>query len=298
MKKKITFTITITLITIAIIGTLIYGYFKIIGIESKPPKDEKNMYSLETEKYLDRKVFVIKPNDKHSTSMTILYLHGGAYVGELQPEHWEFIGKIVTDTGATVIVPDYPLAPKYTYIDVFNMIEPLYGEIADKVGENNIVVMGDSAGGGIGLALVEKISEDSNYNIPSKTILISPWLDVRMTNPEIEKVQENDKELNRETLRLAGLSYAGIDGIDSKLVNPIDGDISKLRNVTIFTGTYDILNPDVHKLMEKSVDLGDNIKVKEYEGAGHIWIVNRKGDKELIDRAYNDLIQVLKTESQ
>lgn len=295
MKKKITFTIAITLITIAIIGTLIYGYFKIIGIESKPPKDEKNMYSLETEKYFDRKVFVVKPNDKNSNSMTILYLHGGAYVGELQPEHWEFIGKIVTDTGATVIVPDYPLAPKYTYKDVFNMIEPLYKEIVDKVGTDNIVVMGDSAGGGIGLALVEKITEDSNYNIPSKTILISPWLDVRMTNPEIDKVQENDKELNRETLRLAGLSYAGIDGIDSKLVNPIDGDISKLKNVTIFTGTYDILNPDVHKLMKKNANSEDNIKVKEYESAGHIWIVNRKGDKELIDRAYNDLIQVLKT---
>ncbi len=295
MKKKITFTITITLITIAIIGTLIYGYFKIIGIESKPPKDEKNMYRLETEKYFDRKVFVVKPNDKNSNSMTILYLHGGAYVGELQPEHWEFIGKIVTDTGATVIVPDYPLAPKYTYKDVFNMIEPLYKEIVDKVGTDNIVVMGDSAGGGIGLALVEKITEDSNYNIPSKTILISPWLDVRMTNPEIDKVQENDKELNRETLRLAGLSYAGIDGIDSKLVNPIDGDISKLKNVTIFTGTYDILNPDVHKLMKKNANSEDNIKVKEYEGAGHIWIVNRKGDKELIDKAYNDLIQVLKT---
>lgn len=295
MKKKITFTIAITLITIAIIGTLIYGYFKIIGIESKPPKDEKNMYSLETEKYFDRKVFVVKPNDKNSNSMTILYLHGGAYVGELQPEHWEFIGKIVTDTGATVIVPDYPLAPKYTYKDVFNMIEPLYKEIVDKVGTDNIVVMGDSAGGGIGLALVEKITEDSNYNIPSKTILISPWLDVRMTNPEIDKVQENDKELNRETLRLAGLSYAGMDGIDNKLVNPIDGDISKLKNVTIFTGTYDILNPDVHKLMKKNANSEDNIKVKEYESAGHIWIVNRKGDKELIDRAYNDLIQVLKT---
>lgn len=295
MKKKITFTIAITLITIAIIGTLIYGYFKIIGIESKPPKDEKNMYSLETEKYFDRKVFVVKPNDKNSNSMTILYLHGGAYVGELQPEHWEFIGKIVTDTGATVIVPDYPLAPKYTYKDVFNMIEPLYKEIVDKVGTDNIVVMGDSAGGGIGLALVEKITEDSNYNIPSKTILISPWLDVRMTNPEIDKVQENDKELNRETLRLAGLSYAGIDGIDNKLVNPIDGDISKLKNITIFTGTYDILNPDVHKLMKKNANSEDNIKVKEYESAGHIWIVNRKGDKELIDRAYNDLIQVLKT---
>lgn len=294
MWRKIIYSILLFIITILIIILLIYGYFKIIGLESKPPEEKENMYSIRTEKYLDRNVFIVTPNEGKTSEEVIFYLHGGAYVGEIEMEHWEFIGQLITDTGATVILPDYPLAPKYRYKDIFKMVEPLYKEIVEKVGTEKLTVMGDSAGGGMSLALVEKISTETNYKIPSKTILISPWLDVRLTNSEIEKVEKYDKQLNKETLKLAGLAYAGEDGINNYLVNPIDGDISKLKNVTIFTGTYDILNPDVHKLLEKSKKIGIEINVKEYEKAGHIWMINKNGDKELVDKAYNDLLNVLK----
>ena len=105
--------------------------------------------------------------------------------------------------------------------------------------------------------------------LPNKTILISPWLDVRLENPKIDEVQKEDKELNKEALKVAGIAYAGNDGINSYLVNPIDGDLSKLGNITIFTGTSDILNPDVHVLEEKAKEQGKEIEVKEYSGAGH-----------------------------
>lgn len=294
MGRKIIYSILFFIITVLIIILLIYGYFKIIGLESRVPEKKENLYSIRTEKYLDRNVFIVTPNEGKTSDEVILYLHGGAYVGEIEMEHWEFIGQLITDIGATVILPDYPLAPKYRYADTFKMVEPLYKEIVDKVGAEKLTVMGDSAGGGMSLALVEKISTETNYKIPSKTILISPWLDVRLTNSEIEEVEKYDKQLNKETLKLAGLAYAGEDGINNYLVNPIDGDISKLKNVTIFTGTYDILNPDVHKLLEKSKKIGIEINVKEYEKAGHIWMINKNGDKELVDKAYNDLLNVLK----
>lgn len=294
MGRKIIYSILFFIITMLIIILLIYGYFKIVGLESRVPEKKENLYSIRTEKYLDRKVFIVTPNEGKTNEEVILYLHGGAYVGEIEMEHWEFIGQLITDTGVTVILPDYPLAPKYRYTDTFKMVEPLYKEIVDKVGAEKLTVMGDSAGGGMSLALVEKISTETNYKIPSKTILISPWLDVRLTNSEIEEVEKYDKQLNKETLKLAGLAYAGEDGINNYLVNPIDGDISKLKNVTIFTGTYDILNPDVHKLLEKSKKIGIEINVKEYEKAGHIWMINKNGDKELVDKAYNDLLNVLK----
>lgn len=294
MGRKIIYSILLFIIAILIITLLIYGYFKIIGLESKPPQEQENMYSIRTEKYLDRNVFIVTPNEGKTSDEVILYLHGGAYVGEIETEHWGFIGQLITDTGATVILPDYPLALKYRYTDTFKMVEPLYKEIVDKIGAEKLTVMGDSAGGGMSLALVEKISTETNYKIPSKTILISPWLDVRLTNSEIEEVEKYDKQLNKETLKLAGLAYAGEDGINNYLVNPIDGNISKLKNVTIFTGTYDILNPDVHELLEKSKKIGIKINVKEYEKAGHIWMINKNGDKELVDKAYNDLLNVLK----
>ena len=104
-------------------------------------------------------------------------------------------------------------------------------------------------------------------------------------------MQKKDKELNKETLKLAGIAYAGGEGnLNNFLVSPIEGDISKIKNLTIFTGTNDILNPDVHKLEERAKEQGGNIEIKEYEGAGHIWIINKKGDKDIIDKAYQDLI--------
>ena len=129
--------------------------------------------------------------------------------------------------------------------------------------------------------------------MPSQIILISPWLDVRLNNPEIDEVQKRDTDLNKETLKLAGISYAGRDGIDSYLVNPVDGDLSKLENVTILTGTEDILNPDVHVLEEKAKQIGKEITIKEYDGAKHIWIINNKGDGNLIKQGYQDLLELI-----
>ena len=239
---------------------------------------------------MGRNVFIVTPKNKEKSDGTILYFHGGAYVAEATKQHWEFIEQMVNDTGVTVILPDYPLTPKYTYKDVFRMVEPLYKEIIEKIDSNQLILMGDSAGGGLGLALEEKLSEE-NIEMPVKTILISPWLDVRLNNPKIEEVQKKDKELNKETLKLAGIAYAGEEGSESFLVNPIDGNLSKLKNVTILTGTYDILNPDVQVLKQKASEVGVGIEVKEYEQAGHIWMIEKNSSQELIQQGYQAILE-------
>lgn len=292
MKKKIVKTIIGLILLIIAIVMLIITIYMLIDIESKAPEEIITKCNIETEQFIGRKVFIITPKDTQKTNKVILYLHGGSYVAETSKAHWEFLEKVVTDTGVTVILPDYPLTPKYTYKDVFTMITPLYKEIIEKVDTNNLILIGDSAGGGMGLALLERLGEE-NINLPNKTILISPWLDVRLQNPKIEEVQKIDNDLNKESLKLAGIAYAGEDGINSYLVNPIDGDLSKLKNLTILTGTNDILNPDVHILQEKANQIKVKIDVKEYENAGHIWIINNNSDKEVVQKGYNDLINLI-----
>lgn len=294
MIKKVLSRIAVLMIVAIVLGIIVAGYYKFVGVESTAPSQKNYAYNIQTEKFMNRNVYIITPIGGATNNKVIMYLHGGAYVAEIGGDHWNMVGRLIEDTGSTIILPDYPLAPKYTYKDVFKMMEPLYKEVEEKVGANNLILMGDSAGGGMSLALIEKISTQNNYEIPSKIILISPWLDVRLNNPQIRKVQKNDKELNKESLKLAGIAYAGEDGIDNYLVNPVDGDISKLKNVTIFTGTYDILNPDAHILEDKAKQQGIDIQLKEYEKAGHIWIVNQKWDKSLVERGYNDLIEVVK----
>ena len=208
MKKKILISILAIILILVMVGLFVLIYFEFMDIESKEPKQIEDTCQVETHEFIGRKVFVIKPKDGEKNEKKILYFHGGSYVAEASKDHWNFIEKIVTDTGSTLILPDYPLTPKYTYKDVFTMVKPLYKEILEEVKPENLILMGDSAGGGLSLALLEEISKE-NYAIPSKTILISPWLDVRLTNPKIDEVAPNDKDLNKEALKIAGVAYAG-----------------------------------------------------------------------------------------
>lgn len=294
MKAKITKIITTTILTIILALLIILAYFLIIDIESKVPKEVEQECIVETKQFMNRNIFIITPKNEPKSNKKILYFHGGSYMAEASKAHWNFIEKLIKDLGVTVILPDYPLSPKYTYKDVFNMVIPLYKEIIEKVDANDLIVMGDSAGGGLSLAMEEKLNEEGNIKMPSKTILISPWLDVRLENPKIEEYQKNDTELNKETLKLAGLAYATPEGINNYLVNPIDGNLSKLENVTIFIGTYDILNPDVHLLQEKAKEQGVEIEVKEYQQAKHIWLIENNSSEEITKKAYNDLINTIK----
>lgn len=294
MKTKIIKTITSIILTIILALLIILAYFLIIDIESKVPKEVEQECIVETKQFMNRNIFIITPKNEPKSNKKILYFHGGSYMAEASKAHWDFIEKLIKDLGVTVILPDYPLSPKYTYKDVFNMVIPLYKEIIEKVDANDLIVMGDSAGGGLSLAMEEKLNEEGNIKMPSKTILISPWLDVRLENPKIEEYQKNDTVLNKETLKLAGLAYATPEGINNYLVNPIDGNLSKLQNVTIFIGTYDILNPDVRLLQEKAKEQGVEIEVKEYQQAKHIWLIENNSSEEITKKAYNDLINTIK----
>ena len=286
MKKviKIIVIILIIILLAAIIGAI---YWFNGNIEAKP-SEEKN-YNIAEEKFAQRKVFVLTPKTEKSNKV-ILYLHGGAYVGEIEQEHWLFFNEIIKYTNATIIVPDYPLAPQYNYEDAINMVLPLYEKILEKVKQENLILMGDSAGAGMSLSLVQKIAEDKLIQ-PSKTILISPWLDVTMSNKEIDEVQKRDSKLNKNILKIVGIVYAKTEeNTTNYLVSPIYGKLENLKNIVVYTGTNDILNPDVHILEQKLED----IKINEYEGAIHNWIlekyVDEKYNNELSQKAYENLI--------
>lgn len=284
MIRKTLLIIAILMLIIIGITLLVIAYLLIADIQSKTPKKISQECYITSNEFIGRKIFTLTPKIKNEKEKYILYFHGGSYIAETSEEHWNFLENLVKDTGYTVILPDYPLAPKYTYEDVFTMIKPLYKEIIERISPEDLIMMGDSAGGGMALALEENLSEE-NEELPSKLILISPWLDTRMENSKIDEVQKNDKDLNKEALKLAGIAYKGKNGKDTYLVNPIDGPLDKLKNVTIYTGTYDILNPDVEILVQKAKEKNVTIDVKEYEECGHIWIV-----KDISSQGYKDLV--------
>lgn len=268
-----------------------------INIDNKSSicKDIQTSCNIETIEYDGRNVFVLTPKSETKSDMVILYLHGGSYMGAMANEHWDLYNDLINDLGCTIVAPDYPLTPKYNYKDVENMMYPFYEEFIDKVNTENFIFMGDSAGGGLALAITQKAGEN-NLKLPKRLILISPWLDVRLENPEIDEVQKRDPVLFKTTLKLAGEIYAGKDGINDAFANPIDGYIDNLPEITIYTGTNDILNPDVHKFVERLNNNGINIDIRETQGAVHIWILEREKGKEeyKAEEGYQDLVNLLR----
>ena len=288
MRKIIVSAIKIYIIITIILFTLLIIKLFIIGIESdvKIESNNTNIYEVN-----GRKVYeIIQTQDIENV---IIYFHGGAYVEGIKENQIVFLEKLSKESNSKIILLDYPLAPKYTYIDVFKMVESVYNNEISKDNQN-IVLMGDSAGGGIALGLLNKLQIEKRQ-LPQKTIVLSPWLDVTMENPEIENVIPYDKKLNKDVLKLAGISYAGTDGIESYLVNPIKGNYEGIDNIHILSGTSDILNPDVKKLVQKN----KNIKYIEYPDAQHIFMIEATElDKETQkEEAFKDILNILKMNS-
>src|ERR1700752_204646 len=202
----------------------------------------------------------------------IIYLHGGAYVNSFSPQHWTFISKLVTRLGCGVVAPNYPHAPEHCVHDTIGMMLTLYQQLAMQVGAKNITLMGDSSGGGISLALAQKAREEK-LEQPGRLILLSPWLDATLSNPEIQAIDKIDPFLGVIGLTYGGKVYARDVDPKSYLVSPVYGTLQNLAPITLYIGTRDILLTDCRRLREKAAAEGASLDYREYEGMVHNWML-------------------------
>lgn len=209
---------------------------------------------------------------RHATPRhTIVYLHGGAYVNEIVPAHWRIIGRIAELTEAKVIVPIYPLAPRHTWREAFTLLEPLVQDLAARSAPGTLTVMGDSAGGGLALALIQQLRH-TGARLPDRLVLLSPWLDTSMTDPAVLTSTSTDRMLDVPGLRWAGMQWARGLEVTNPVVSPLFGSLSGLPPTAVFTGTADILNADARRLREKAVVEGLKLVYFEYPGLFHVWM--------------------------
>ena len=193
------------------------------------------------------KVFYL--NEKSASGRAVFYLHGGAYWNDFSPFHWRYMKKLAAATDASFIVPAYRLAPYGTFRDAFDLIVPLYAAYREAHPDQKVVFMGDSAGGGLALALAEHF-QTQGLPAPEALVLFSPWVDVAMGNPALKPYESLDPWLTL-SLRVPGLCFG--DGADPRdyRINPLFGDLSGIKNVLLVTGTREVIYPDTLALFEK-----------------------------------------------
>ncbi|MFD2202096.1 alpha/beta hydrolase fold domain-containing protein [Shivajiella indica] len=238
------------------------------------PNHIKRNCIVEKREIAGRVVWFLEPKQKLSGKV-LLYLHGGAYVNNMVSFHWDLIGTIGKEIGALIVVADYPLAPKANYLDTYAFMDVLYSDLLRKYNAEELVLMGDSAGGGLALGYAQKLVQEKKA-LPSQLVLLSPWLDVTMSNPEIQEVQPKDKMLEIDGLILCGKAYAGDADTSYLWISPIYGSMDGLPRISMFMGTHDLLWPDGKKLCHLLEKKGVEFDYFEYPEMFHVWMVITK----------------------
>lgn len=211
------------------------------------------------------------PATERSTAPHLLYLHGGAYVGEIFWPQWRMIAALADRAGARAIVPIYPLAPEATCDDAFALVLAVYRDLLDHVGPERIAVVGDSAGGGLALALAQ-LARDAGLPQPARLVLLAPWLDVALGNPEIPAIERDDPMLAVPGLLEAGRLWAGERPLDDPLVSPLHAELGGLAPIVQHVGTRDLALPDMRRLRDRARAAGHPLEHVEHPGMFHVFM--------------------------
>ncbi|MFD2830798.1 alpha/beta hydrolase fold domain-containing protein [Corticicoccus populi] len=214
------------------------------------------------------KVFRVSPAEKKSTRR-VLYLHGGGYVHQPSYFHWLFIDKMVRDTGLEFIVPIYPKAPEYTYRDAYKKVAALYQDLL-KESDEELIFMGDSAGGGLAVGFTQWLASE-NMAMPKAVIIISPWLDITLENPEMAEYAKVDPMLEPYNLKIIGRIWTGDSSPDNYKVSPIQGELKGLPKIYIFVGTREICLPDTRKFVSLLEEAEAPHEYHEYPMMNHVF---------------------------
>jgi monoterpene epsilon-lactone hydrolase len=239
-----------------------------------PPRAMLRRFDVSSHLYRGREVFTVGPkpgrrNASPAQPGQVLYLHGGAFVEGLFWWHWYFIARMVERLGMTFTVPLYPLAPEHDAATIGPFTLDLYRQLlADR--SEPWVIMGDSAGGGLATALTQQATA-AGLTPPAALVLLSPWLDLTMTDPAQEALEAIDPLLSRAGPGAAARWYAGAWPTTDPRVSPMFGDIAALPRTLVFCGTHDILVADARRFTALAAAAGVPVEYHEEDGLIHAY---------------------------
>ncbi|PLW94319.1 MAG: alpha/beta hydrolase [Marinilabiliales bacterium] len=236
---------------------------------AKIPGSIRNNFHVSKTDLSGRKTWTFSNSSKISNTF-IIYIHGGAYYSNIIRFQWNFVKKLLHKTNAKIIVPDYPLAPEHNVEEVYSFMETLYRKIIQEHENQRIVLIGDSAGGGLALGFAQFL-RDKNLKQPSDLILLSPWLDLTMINPIVSNYAKSDKILNINALKIAAKKYSGNISTKDYRVSPVFGSFYGLGRISLFTSTNDILYADAQKLKFSLDHDKTPFNYYEYKNLFHDW---------------------------
>ncbi len=204
-----------------------------------------------------------------STGRTILYLHGGAYCVGSPRTHRALTGNMGIRCAARVFVADYRLAPEHPFpAAIEDAIAAYRGLLESGVAANDIVIAGDSAGGGLALATAARL-RDLGVPLPSHLIVFSPWADLTAGAPGTESPAE--AMLNRDWLDECAAFYAGETRRDDPGVSPVYADLGGLPPTLVQVGSDELILTDSLRVTERIEACGGRVRLSVFARRWHVF---------------------------
>ncbi|MDB4292807.1 alpha/beta hydrolase [Maribacter sp.] len=200
----------------------------------------------------------------------VLFIHGGAFISGPAKHHWDALKEISAHSNHTIWMCDYPKAPETKILELSKNIDEVYTTALATYPAQKITLLGDSVGGTLITALVQRLVEKS-IALPIKIILVSPVMDATMSNPQIEEREAIDPMLSKVGVLSAKKMCAGSNDLKNPMISPINGSFDKFPKTILFLAKNDITYPDQQLLVQKLIDAKVTIEIIEGENMPHIW---------------------------
>jgi monoterpene epsilon-lactone hydrolase len=206
--------------------------------------------------------------------MHLLYLHGGGYCLGSIATHRKLAAHICKAAKSDGLIVDYRLAPENPFpAGLDDAVEAFGWLAANRAPADRIMVVGDSAGGGLALSLALRLRDEGRPG-PGALVLLSPWTDLALTGDSIiskkdvdlvVKIEDSDDDAAR--------AYIGTSGADLKdpLVSPLYAELAGLPRMLIQVGEEEVLLDDSTRLAQRAEDEGVAVTLQIWPEMFHVF---------------------------
>ncbi len=202
---------------------------------------------------------------------TLLYLHGGGYVAGSRSTHRGLVGRLADACAARALSVEYRLAPEHPHPaaveDATAAYRWLLGRGADP---RRIVVAGDSAGGGLGVATLVAL-RDAGDPLPAAGVCLSPWVDLEGPGASMTTKAEDDPMVQWDGLARMASAYLGDADPRTPLAAPLHADLAGLPPLLVQVGTAETLLDDSTRLAGRARAAGVEVELEVWDDMIHVW---------------------------
>ena len=208
---------------------------------------------------------------------TVFYLHGGAYTIGSPAIYRELCARLSAACGARVFAAAYRLAPEHPCPAAIDDAEVAWRWLlAHGVEPRACAVAGDSAGGGLALALLARL-RDAGQRLPACAALLAPWTDLGATGASVRANAASDPYIVARLLLPVAAMYRGALDVDDPRVSPLFADLRDLPPMLVQASDSEVLRSDAERLVERALAAGVAARLQLWPAQAHVFQLFARG---------------------